>query len=417
MKIRISLNKYLQFRRPNIYVISREKLFLLVYSAGLFLAFLTSMNPWPLWNISRYYMVITAVLIGTAIILSNGKWKKLINKDNHKIPALIILFLYIYQTLIAEGNVSMYIAGLFNSAIIYSFLNLDYTLIKKIVLAFSKILAGFLSISLALFFLYLLGFPIPGGSNLVSPDDFYSFSNYYFFLIDDRQLLVLFPRFQSIFIEPSQLGVVCVLLLQVDRGNWKKWHNIVLLISTLMSFSLGAYVYLFAVIFLNLWTERKKIIKKVLIVSTLLASVFVASFFYNGGDNLLQNLIVARLEVKDGKLAGNNRTTEDFDKEYSSFLQSDRVLFGKKLENSEFGNSGYKVYIYQYGIVGTSMLLMFFLTAYYPGKDTRSKVSAFIITFLIFLVDGFVLWYCRLIPLFCTATTETEKKRLEDTVE
>ena len=110
-----------------------------------------------------------------------------------------------------------------------------------------------------------------------------------------------------------------------------------------------------------------------------LSTIVIGSFFYNGGDNLLQDLIIARMEINDGELAGNNRTTESFDKEYDSFMQSSDVLFGRQRDNSEFGNSGYKVYIYQYGVVGLILLIGFFVVSYRKGKDRRAEISSLIV--------------------------------------
>ena len=165
---------------------------------------------------------------------------------------------------------------------------------------FSKIMGAMLIPSLLAFFLYLVNIPLPNG-NTQFGDNFYTFSNYYFFLIDDGQLFSFFPRFQSVFPEPLYLGSTCALLLMTQRGKWKKWYNIVMLVALLFSFSLSAYVYITAIVFLNLWIKRKKIVAKAIAVVLLIGSVIGGSFFYNQGDNLIHNLIVLRLEISDGE--------------------------------------------------------------------------------------------------------------------
>ena len=151
--------------------------------------------------------------------------------------------------------------------------------------------------SMFFFFLYLLGFPLPS-SNLQYGDAFYLFSNYYFFLIDERQLLAFIPRFQSVFPEPSHLGTVCAVLLLAQRGKWRRWWNITLLTALLISFSLGAYVYLVAIVFLNMWTKGRRILLNLILISAVIASVIIGSFYYNDGDNLVNSLIVLRMEWK-----------------------------------------------------------------------------------------------------------------------
>ena len=115
--------------------------------------------------------------------------------------------------------------------------------------------------SCAFFFLYILGFSLPN-ANLVFKDGFYSFTNYFLFLVEDHSLYNIIPRFQSIFLEPTYLGSTTALLLMTQRGKWKRWYNISLIIGLLISFSLAGYVYFISIIFLNMWIERKKIIIK-----------------------------------------------------------------------------------------------------------------------------------------------------------
>lgn len=412
----IDLDKYLTFDRSKLYKFPKSALVLWLYTMGYLIAFLTTMNPWPLWKISTTYMAFSSVFIFLSMFFDRQLKDRMFSDGNYLYPTLAFIVLAFYQKITDNGNVFGLIATGFNAFIVFSFFRLKTALRLRLVTFICKCLAVFLCFSIACFFLYLFGFSFPSQS-LVSPDEFYYFTNYYMFLIDDRSLLAFFPRFQSIFIEPSQLGTVCVILLQVQRGKWKKWYNSILLFATIISFSLGAYVYLFVIIFLNLWCSRKKMMCKVLASVTVLGAIIIGSFFYNNGDNLLQNLIIARMEVDDGELAGNNRTSKTFDKEFDSFMQSSDIFFGRHREITEFGNSGYKVFIYQYGLAGLLLLTLFFCVCYGKGKDARFKISAFIITALVFLVDGFVLWYCRFIPLFCTATSElttAERKEITD---
>lgn len=412
----INLDKYLTFNKSKLYKLPKHTLVVWLYTIGYLIAFLTTMNAWPLWKISTTYMAFSCVFIFLSMFFDRQLKDHMFSDGNYLYPTLAFVILAFYQKLTDNGNVFGLIATAFNAFIMFSFFRLKAESRQAFVTFTCKCLAAFLCVSIACFLLYLFGVSFPSQS-LVSPDEFYYFTNYYMFLIDDRSLGAFFPRFQSIFIEPSQLGTVCVLLLQVQRGKWKKWYNCVLLFATIISFSLGAYVYLFVIIFLNLWCSRKKMMRKVLTTMAVLSTIIIGSFFYNNGDNLLQNLIIARMEVDDGELAGNNRTSKTFDKEFDSFMQSSDIFFGRHREITEFGNSGYKVYVYQYGFVGLLLLTLFFCFCYGKGEDTRFKISSFVITALVFLVDGFVLWYCRFIPLFCTATSElttSERKELTD---
>ena len=242
---------------------------------------------------------------------------------------------------------------------------------------------------------------------MVFNDGFYSFSNYFLFLIDDRSLFTIIPRFQSIFLEPTYLGSTTALLLMTQRGKWKRWYNISLMAGLLISFSLAGYAYFIAIIFLNMWMERKKIIAKFLSIIILISAIVGGSFIYNDGDNMLHNLIILRLEIDDGEMAGNNRVSKDFNTEYESFLQTSDVVFGRDYDYSNFGDSGYKVFFYDYGIIGVILLYVFYVLSFAKFDDYRCMLAAIIVMTLVFGVDAFVLWFGRFIPLYIVAMRKT----------
>lgn len=219
-------------------------------------------------------------------------------------------------------------------------------------------------------------------------------------MIDDRTLWAFFPRFSSVFLEPGHLGTAATLLLSTQFGKWKKWYNIVLLVALLLTFSLAAYVIYVVVIFLKLWVQRKQFIGKLIMMVAFISTIVVGSFFYNNGENLLHDLILIRLEVEDGEMAGNNRVTEDFDTDFEKLCESSAVIFGKKRENPEFGNSGYKVFIYENGIVGTVLMLIFYIASLGKIRDRRATASAFILALLGFIVRGYPLWYSNYLTYY-----------------
>jgi hypothetical protein len=172
---------------------------------------------------------------------------------------------------------------------------------------------------------------------------------------------------------------------------------------------LGAYVYIVAIVFLNMWTKGRRILLNLILISAVIASVVIGSFYYNDGDNLVNNLIVLRMEMEDGEMAGNNRTSESFDADFDNYIQSSDILFGRDRQEM-FGDSGYKVFIYDNGFVGLALIIVFFFLAFNPSNNRRAKISAWIITLLIFGVDAFVLWFGRFIPLYCAAYNDLENK-------
>jgi len=400
-----------------LYLIRKSDIVNCLFYAAVLLAFFGSMRVWFLLPLTSYYPVIASFLAIGAVIISNSMEKNLFTNKNFLFPILSYLILALYQAIVNESNINAYITALFNTIIFYIIFTCDKTRHFRISTVISKTLGWILLFSISAFFLYIIGFPLPY-SNLTYNEDFYSFSNYYFFLLDDRSLFAIIPRFQSIFLEPTYLGSTTALLLQTQRGHWKKWYNVLMIIGLLISFSLAGYAYFTAIIFLNLWTDGKKIVKKALICIAVIAMTIGGSFVYNNGDNLLHNLIILRLEIDDGELAGNNRVSEGFDAEYEGYLESSDIIFGRDYDTRFFGDSGYKVYLFDYGIAGVILLFIFYGSSFINASNRRAMISAWILFLLIWGVDGFVLWFGRFIPLYLTAySTSSSEKETEQKTE
>lgn len=388
------------------YLIEKRSLVKFLFYAGMLLAFFASLRPWFLWSIHSYYTVFVSFVLLFALLIDRTSSRPLFCRTDFIIPLAAFLLLGYYQAIVDSKSFKGLISVVFFAFIFFALFRYE----KKELNALSTILAKSMAIllvpSMFFFFLYLFGFPLPS-SNLQYGDAFYTFSNYYFFLIDDRQLLAFIPRFQSVFPEPSHLGTVCAVLLLAQRGKWRRWWNIVLLSALFISFSLGAYVYIVAIVFLNMWTKGRRILLNLILISAVIASVVIGSFYYNDGDNLVNNLIVLRMEMEDGEMAGNNRTSESFDADFDNYIQSSDILFGRDRQEM-FGDSGYKVFIYDNGFVGLLLITVFIFLAFNPSSNHRAKFSAWIVIAMIFGVDAFVLWFGRFIPLYCAAYNDLE---------
>ena len=160
-----------------------------------------------------------------------------------------------------------------------------------------------------------------------------------------------------------------------------------------------------------MWIERKKIIIKFLTIIVFISAIVGGSFIYNDGDNMLHNLIILRLEIDDGEMVGNNRVTKDFDTEYESFLESPDIFLGRDYDYSNFGDSGHKVFLYDYGLIGVVLLFLFYGISFAKSEDYRCMIAAMIVLTLIFGVDAFVLWFGRFIPLYIVAMSKKCNKK------
>lgn len=397
------------FRISDLYLIQKEKLSVILFHVGMLIAFLGSLNPWFMWPIGAFYYMPATMLIAISLVVSETMGKPVYNRTDYILPLLAFVLFVIYECFSTGRNINAYIMILFRIPVIFALFRIDSTRLLQLTTFIAKVMGVLLAASLAGHFLYIFGFSLPGRS--AEFGEYYTFTNHYLFLLDDRNMFAIFPRFNSYFPEPSHIGSASAFLLFAQWGRWKKWYNIVLIATIFFSFSLASYIYLTAIIFLNLWIERKQIIKKLLVVVAIFAGGVIAAFTYNRGDNLVHDLILLRLEVDDGKLVGDNRVTDNFQKDYDNFLASSDILLGRRMEDVEFGNAGFKTFFYEHGLIGILLISAFYFLAIKNSPNKRAVVSVLIVAGLYFYVSAFMLFEKVIIPLYAAAYLNRESKR------
>lgn len=400
----------------SLYILEKKDIVKVFLYGGMLLAYFGSLNPWFLWSLGPLYIIPAGGMIAVAMLISNSMERPVFHLRNF-LPAILCYVAFLYYQLFLDGaNIIGFAGQSFSILIFLALFRVDSGDLLALVTFIAKAMAILLSVSIPCFFLHLLGFPFPSRNDVFGEYALYSYTNYYFFMIDDRSLLAtIFPRFHSVFLEPGHLGTATVLLLLTQIGKWKKWYNIVLIVATLMTFSLAAYVLFVVTVFLNLWCQRKNVFKKLVASVFVIAVISIGAFFYNGGDNLIHDLILIRLEVEDGELAGDNRVTNDFQAEYEDFLQSSDLLLGREMDKTTSGNSGFRVFIYENGLIGLALVMMLYSTAFWRATDKRMLMAAVLISVLCFIVRGYPLWYNYFIPLLCTACLDfTDVHEVDD---
>ena len=127
---------------------------------------------------------------------------------------------------------------------------------------------------------------------------------------------------------------------------------------------------------------------------------------------MLHDLIMIRLEMNDGELAGDNRVTGNFEADYESLINSSDALWGRDRNTDMSGNSGYRVFIYDYGLVGLFLVVVFYLFAMYNPRNLKAMTAVFIIATLNFIIRGYPLWYANFIPIYCVAKCAFDTQQL-----
>ena len=394
-------------------VADKKELVFWLYTAGMAIAFFGSLHPWFMWMLGPFYIVVSCVFLFLAFLVDRSLSQRSFSYEYFLYPTLGYVMVYYYQQMVNMQNIMSYIVGLFYVYVFFCLFRINEDTTRRFVNVITKALAVLLIVSMAGYIMYIFGFPLPS-TNAEYGDNIYSYSNYYIFLLDDRSLFTIVPRFHAVFLEPGHLGTLTTMLLVTHTGHWRKWYCIVLIVATLLTFSLAGYVMFAFAIFFNLWIQRKAVIRKAVAVILLSGAVVVGSFFYNDGMNMVNQLIVMRLEMDDGKLSGDNRVTDDFQRDYESFLTSPDVLFGRDMERV-WGSTGYKVYIYDYGLFGVLFMALFVYSSLRCVKDRRVFFSTVAMAVLLFIVRDALLWCGFFAPLYCCAKIFDKAKVVEET--
>lgn len=329
---------------------------------------LCSMKPWFVWdNPAILYILIIF------FILTRLPFARRINKK-HCVLLILCFILYTVVDVLHINDAKRFVEYIFRHFICTSLVILLLSEEKaSLVKIFINFYAGVLLFSTIIYVLVILGMPIYSYQVSIN-DPYYSwgFSNSLFLILPITSFP--FPRFQSIFLEPGHLGMISSLMLYMIRYNMRSWQGIIIFLSSLLSMSLAAYMLLFLgmVIYKLSFGNLLKTITFLLMI--LMTCTMAYNFFPN---SYFSQAILLRLEYDEDKgFKGNNRISEDFEYYYNNkFYKTEHVLLGIGGDNistisGEGGNSSYKVFIVQYGILGLVVLSVFFFVIVWYSKSS-----------------------------------------------
>ena len=381
-----------------------------LYFSGVLLVFYTTLTPWFLWPLHLKSQFLAVFPIAGAMLLSRTLSSPLFTRRDYQWVMLTYCLCAFTIALLNGRNINGFIGEVLMAFVFLSIFMLRLEDLMRLGDVLAQSMALLLVPSIICYFLYLADFPMPHYP-ISMPDSNYSFENYRFFLLDDRFAMQLVPRFHAVFLEPAHLAIACVTLLLSQVGQWRRWYNIVLIVALIMSFSLAGYILMVYVLLAASWMKGRAIVAKVvaLVVALALGATFVA--FYNDGDNLVNELILQRMEVNDeGEMEGDNRVSDDFNKQFETFMQSDHVLTGMGYETfqrtAQGGNSGFRVFLYCNGFISLFLLLVFFAALLFTSHNTRGKVAMLLFHAISFIPHAIPLRLYLFLPLYIVAFRE-----------
>ena len=230
-------------------------------------------------------------------------------------------------------------------------------------------------------------------------------------------IIYLAPRFSGPFIEPGHLGMICVYLLYANgfrlKGSYLLWP---ILIAVILSLSLAGYVLLLIAVVLHLKISLKSIVTSIIIIFGLY--IFVTEI-WNGGDNVVSEKIISRLEYDESKgISGNNRAVKGTDSYFDYQLKSTGLIVGlgavrynTLLANGIVGGAGIKIFLLYYGFIGLILVACYYylLTKGFPNK--RYAYGFLILYAISMLQRAYPEWIAWVAP-FVLSLNSTNNKQL-----
>lgn len=404
------MKSFFSINLSNFYLFKVESIAVVMLYLGILFGFFGTLHPWFMWPLDKFYMFISGAFVFLSMLCSN-KLTKGIYSNRLAIAALVAyIILSYYQCIVNGDNVKGLFANIFRVITFAGVLMLPHDRLEKIVEFLAKSMGLLLAVSLSGFLFILLGIHIPS-AEVDYQDGTYEYFNYYFFLVNINDFRG-FPRFSSVFIEPGYLGATVCFLLMNQKGKWKKWYNVMMIIAGIITFSLTFYILFVAICFMHLWLDRKAIIMKGALLCLLVLGVVGLSLVYNDGDNFVNDLILSRLEMNDGELEGNDREAADFEGKFNRLISSSDIFFGRDVAELDWGNSGARVYVYDFGIVGLFLVMILYFYTMITGSDRRAIICASVLSFLIFLTQGNPIWLCYYLPLYSASCMKPNSKQI-----
>lgn len=363
-------------------VFSFQRLIYRGYMLFVFLLFLDSMYPWYMWGNSL--TLITSLLTAFfSIILFVFERKKFILTREKIGLFFCITSMYIWH-LVVQGGLGLFLH--YVSWIILLFIKDEY---KYNILSFiTKWFAILLLVSLIFYIAFLLGFSVTP-SYIEYQLGRYPTLNYYLFTLPINQ--IDFFRFKSIFMEPGHLTMGLVPLIMANRFDLKNKYVLILFIAEIFTFSLAGYITMFiGYLLINFSIQYMKYL--IMSATFVVISIFVLE--RTGFSEMLDKFLWSRLEYQNGDIAGNNRTTEEFDMVYDSVLNSTYKWTGR--DDVDFmafgGNSGYKKYIVMEGLIGLFLTLITFVYQFLVCRKYLVGVFSLILLLLLYQ-NAYPFWF------------------------
>lgn len=374
----------------------RSPKYLKLFAFVIFLEMISGAYPWFFWNINTNYLFVLCTIV-TLVYLKINRIKLNIRSNYGFGFALLFISTLLNVDSLTINERIYQICSFIPMLAIAS----DKTHGEEIFTTIAKWLSYILVPSMLLHLVFLaIGFP-PSMIivNEAVPDAYVYFN--YFILVKNIVMSDYQIRFCSIFLEPGYLGTMLSYLLYVGRFDFKKKYNVVFLFALILTLSLAGFV-IAALAWILIKLQEGKSIKRLVQIICVLGIVYYGGINYNGGNNILNEQILSRLQYdKDKGISGNNRASHMAEAYFDYYMQTGEILFGvgqrqvRKINgggaagvdfNDQIRGAGYMIFFITNGII--EAVIIFFGYLMFVRKTDRKYGYGFLLLIVITFVQA-----------------------------
>lgn len=212
-------------------------------------------------------------------------------------------------------------------------------------------------------------------------------------------------RYCGVFDEPGVVGTISALLIAAGYKRLDKRIVVLLFIEGFFTFSMAFYVLIVVYAISRAFMNGAK---KVALVGIVLFVTFNTFMNANISNEYLAK-VQSRIDLSSLYLVEDNRTTTAFDAEYEKFLDDGGypliMGYGQgAVENNKrmTASSSYKKLVYNYGIVGFSLMLLFFVLVWWE-KGINKESLPFVLVFFSSIIQRPYVFTIQYITIFVAA--------------
>jgi|GEM_PF-1064886 len=367
------------------------------FSFSVLLLFLQSMNAWFTWTMNPAAVSVFCTVMGVIYIrLKEPNYTLL--EPRYLVPILLLIIAWLFIT---DGNG---LAGIVNSILlilpIVLIIPLSDTTKINLLKFVTDSMAIILFLSLCVWALLLAHIGVPSIGRVANKAwEYYKYDNHIFQI---HNALIYDRRFNAIFLEPGHIGMIASFLLFANKFEVKRKSVAVILVAVLFTLSLAAYVLVIVSFTMNVVLKSQKVFGYIVLWLIMMASGYFFFSNYNGGRNVINELIISRLQYDDTQedVVGNNRFSMKFDNYYSHFIRTDDAYLGignARYLAQDFGpNAGFKVFMVKYGFVGLALTFLFYLSVLLYN-NSKLGLSLLVVYGIAFVQRAYPYWSAELL--------------------